>query len=134
MILYEVKRFHLLEWFSKLLTKTQDLDLWYLDDSYEHVHKSDGEGFLELKYLRINHSRGIQYIVNSKEWVPKSGAFPVLEKLNISFLYNLDAVYYGPIPSRSLSELKILEAMYCERLKYLILLPTAPGREYLEFP
>ncbi|KAJ9682087.1 hypothetical protein PVL29_018124 [Vitis rotundifolia] len=132
--LSEVKSLHLVKWFSKLLKRTEDLELRGLGDTKHVSNELDSEGFLELKHLQIHDSPGIQYIVNSMDqWVSSRSAFPILEELHLRDLINLDAVCHGPIPVGCFGNLRILQVGSCKNLQYLLVLPTGERRE-LVFP
>ncbi|XP_034680168.1 uncharacterized protein LOC117910214 isoform X4 [Vitis riparia] len=131
--LSEVK-IHLVNWFSKLLKRIEDLELRGLDDTKHVANELDMEGFLELKHLQIHDSPGIQYIINSMDqWVSSRSAFPILEELHLRDLINLDAVCHGPIPVGCFGNLRILQVGRCKNLQYLLVLPTGERRE-LVFP
>ncbi|XP_034708024.1 uncharacterized protein LOC117931212 isoform X2 [Vitis riparia] len=132
--LSEVKSLHLVKWFSKLLKRTEDLELRGLGDTKHVSNELDSEGFLELKHLQIHDSPGIQYIINSMDqWVSSRSAFPILEGLHLRDLINLDAVCHGPIPVGCFGNLRILHVGRCKNLQYLLVLPTGERRE-LVFP
>ena len=133
LILDGSKSFHPENCLSKLLKKSQVLDLHGLKDTKHVVYELDKDGFLELKYLTIHDCHTIQYILHStsEEWVPppSSFSFPMLEQLVVTYLSNLEAVCHGPIPMGSFDNLRILKLYNCERFKYIFSLPTKDERK-----
>ncbi|RVW78438.1 hypothetical protein CK203_051433 [Vitis vinifera] len=133
LILDGSKSFHPENCLSKLLKRSQVLDLHGLKDTKHVVYELDKDGFLELKYLTIHDCHTIQYILHStsEEWVPppSSFSFPMLEQLVVTYLSNLEAVCHGPIPMGSFDNLRILKLYNCERFRYIFSLPTKDERE-----
>ncbi|XP_034708971.1 probable disease resistance protein At4g27220 [Vitis riparia] len=129
--LWRVDRHCLVDCFSKLFKTVEDLELYELEDKEtKHVlYELDTDGFLQLKFLRINDWPGIQYIVDSTKGVPPHSALPILEELEIDGLENMDAVCYGPVPERSFGKLRSLAVHRCKRLKSFISLPMEQGRD-----
>ncbi|XP_059599283.1 probable disease resistance protein At4g27220 isoform X3 [Vitis vinifera] len=127
-----VTSLYMVKCFSKLLKRSQVLDLGELDDTKHVVYELDKEGFVELKYLTLSGCPTVQYILHSStsvEWVPPPNTFCMLEELILDGLDNLEAVCHGPIPMGSFGNLRILRLESCERLKYVFSLPTQHGRE-----
>ncbi|XP_034680169.1 probable disease resistance protein At4g27220 [Vitis riparia] len=119
----------LVDCFSKLFKTVEDLDLSHLEDTKHVLYELHTDDFLQLKRLDIRYCPGIQYIVDSTKGVPSHSAFPILEKLFLSGLQNMDAVCYGPIPEGSFGKLRSLRVDGCERLKSFISLPMEQGRD-----
>ncbi|KAL6332861.1 hypothetical protein AAG906_017127 [Vitis piasezkii] len=127
-----VTSLYMVKCFSKLLKRSQVLDLWELNDTKHVVYELDKEGFVELKYLILRRCPTVQYILHSStsvEWVPPPNTFCMLEELILNGLDILEAVCHGPIPMCSFGNLRILRLESCERLKYVFSLPTQHGRE-----
>ncbi|KAL6312294.1 hypothetical protein AAG906_017144 [Vitis piasezkii] len=96
--------------FSKLLKRSQVLDLRELNDTKHVVYELDKDGFVELKYLSLRLCPTVQYILHSStsvEWVPAPNTFCMLEELILTSLDNLEAVCHGPIPMGSFGNLRI---------------------------
>ena len=77
---------------SKLLKRTGDLYLCELCGCSNVVSKLDGEGFPNLKHLKVESSPKIQYILNLMDPMTPSGgggAFPVMETLSLSQLIHV---------------------------------------------
>ncbi|XP_034707099.1 disease resistance protein At4g27190-like [Vitis riparia] len=90
-----VKGPHLVKCYSRLLKTVEVLELRRLDDTKHFVYELDNDGFRQLKYLSICASSKMQYIMNTIEMEgvdPPHSAFPLLEKLRLYHLYNLEAV------------------------------------------
>ena len=121
----------LVDCFSKLFKTVEDLELCELKDldTKFFFYELHTQGFLKLKYLKIDGCPGIQYIVDSTKGVPLHSAFPMLEELDIFNLENMDAVCYGPIPEGSFGKLRSLTVKYCRRLKSFISIPMEQGRD-----
>ncbi|XP_034698035.1 probable disease resistance protein At4g27220 isoform X4 [Vitis riparia] len=127
-----VTSLYMVKCFSKLLKRSQVLDLWGLNDTKHVVYELDKEGFVELKYLILKQCPTVQYILHSStsvEWVPPPNTFCMLEELILDDLDNLEAVCHGSIPMGSFGNLRFLRLWGCERLKYVFSLPTQHGRE-----
>ena len=132
LILDGSKSFHPENCLSKLLKRSQVLDLWELNDTKHVVYELDKEGFVELKYLSLWECPTVQYILHSStsvEWVPPPNTFCMLDKLILNGLHNLEAVCHGPIPMGSFDNLRILKLYNCERFRYIFSLPTKDERE-----
>ncbi|RVW18389.1 hypothetical protein CK203_109858 [Vitis vinifera] len=100
----------MVKFFSKLLKRSQVLELGQLNDIKHVVYELDKEGFVELKYLSLWQCPTVQYILHSStsvEWVPPPNAFCMLEELILDGLDNLEAVCHGPIPMGSFGNLRI---------------------------
>ncbi|RVW65247.1 Disease resistance protein [Vitis vinifera] len=79
-----VTSLYMVKCFSKLLKRSQVLDLWELNDTKHVVYELDKEGFVELKYLTLEECPTVQYILHSStsvEWVPPPNTFCMLEEL-----------------------------------------------------
>ncbi|KAJ9691572.1 hypothetical protein PVL29_013684 [Vitis rotundifolia] len=127
-----VTSLYMVKCFSKLLKRSQVLDLQELNDTKHVVYELDKEGFVELKYLTLEDCPTVQYILHSStsvEWVPPPNTFCMLEKLSLTRLDNLEAVCHGPIPMGSFGNLRFLELLFCRRLKNVFSLPAQHGRE-----
>ena len=126
-----VKSLHVVNHFSKLLKRSQVVQLWRLNDTKHVVYELDEDGFPQVKYLCIWSCPTMQYILHSTsvEWVPPRNTFCMLEELFLTSLSNLEAVYHGPIPMGSFGNLRIVRVSHCERLQYVFSLPTQHGRE-----
>ena len=92
---------HLVDGFSKLLKRTENLHLRELCGGTNLLSKLDGEGFFKLKHLNVESSPEIQYIVNSMDLTSSHGAFPVMETLSLNQLINLQEVCHGQFPAGS---------------------------------
>ena len=133
-----VKGPHLVMYISKLLNKTEVLNLSGLDDIRHFVNELDSDGFLHLKHLSIKEGDKMQYIMNTMEMGrvdhPPPTAFPLLEGLNLSSLYHLEAVCHGPIPKGCFANLRILIITNCDNLKCISSsLPTAQRKDVITF-
>ncbi|KAJ9691574.1 hypothetical protein PVL29_013686 [Vitis rotundifolia] len=130
--LEEVTSLYMVKCFSKLLKRSQVLDLRELNDTGHVVYELDKEGFVELKYLTLWQCPTVQYILHSStsvQWVPPPNTFCMLEELSLTGLDNLEAVCHGPILMGSFGKLRILKLRNCKRLKYVLSLPAQDGRE-----
>ena len=100
---------HLVDGISKLLKRTEDLHLCELCGDTNALSKLDGNGFLILKYLSVETSPDIQYIMNSRDLTPSHGAFPVMETLSLNHLVNLQELCHRQLSTRSFGRLKKVE-------------------------
>ncbi|KAJ9682574.1 hypothetical protein PVL29_018488 [Vitis rotundifolia] len=123
---------HLVDGFSKLLKRTEDLRLSELCGGINVLSKLDGEGFFKLKHLNVESSPEIQYIVNSMDLTSSHGAFPVMETLSLNQLINLQEVCHGQFPAESFVCLRKVEVEDCDGLKFLFSLSVARGLSRLE--
>ena len=79
----------------------------------------------------------MQYIMNTREmeWVDPPRAFPLLERLKLRCLEQLEAVWHGRFPVGCFANLRVLDIEECDSLKYIIWLPTTQARESVQvFP
>ncbi|KAL6324355.1 hypothetical protein AAG906_012959 [Vitis piasezkii] len=123
--------------FSKLFKTTEVLVSDRLVDTKHFINELGCDGFLQLKYLFISRSDGMQYIMNTREmeWVDPPRAFPLLERLKLRCLEQLEAVWHGRFPVGCFANLRVLEIEECDSLNYIIWLPTTQAREsVLVFP
>lgn len=74
-----------------LLERTEDLCLDDLGQSKNVLYELDEGGFPNLKYLHVQNSRDLLYIVPSTRQSPRK-AFSMLEKLSLNHLFKLEKV------------------------------------------
>ncbi|KAF8032383.1 hypothetical protein BT93_D1332 [Corymbia citriodora subsp. variegata] len=105
------------EWVQRCLQKTQDLHLTGLQDNH-NIHDLCFEGFSELKYLYVQNSPSLHYIVHSTEDI-QCTAFTRLESLFLKNLNNLEKICHGRPALESFSKLKTVKLDSCGEIKYL---------------
>ncbi|KAH9649095.1 Disease resistance protein [Citrus sinensis] len=103
-----------------LLKRTEDLYLDKLEGVLNDVHElDDGEGFPRLKHLYERSCSEILHIVGSVGGV-RCKVFPLLESLTLYELINLEAICYSQLKEdQSFSNLRIINVLFCQKLKYL---------------
>ncbi|CAK9137881.1 unnamed protein product [Ilex paraguariensis] len=72
--------------------------------SYDSI---DNE-FPNLKSLYVESCSGIEYLVNTEKWMPRS-VLPIVERINLSSMQDLRQICHGHLPSRSFCELRELK-------------------------
>lgn len=120
-----------LESMKPLLMRTEDLYLDDLKGVKNVLCELNGQGFPELKHLRIQNSPEIQYIIDSIRLGPQV-FFPILESLFLDHLINLEKICYGAIEAKSFSSLRKLNVKHCDSLKHLFSFSVATGLARLE--
>ena len=109
---------HLVDGFSKLLKRTEDLHLRELCGGTNFLSKLDGEGFFKLKHLNVESSPEIQYIVNSMD-LTSSWCLSCYGDIVSQSADQLARSMPWPISSRVLWLLEKVEVEDCDNLKFL---------------
>ncbi|KAF7851736.1 hypothetical protein BT93_L2928, partial [Corymbia citriodora subsp. variegata] len=105
------------EWVQKCLQRTQDLHLDGLQD-YECFHDLCVKGFQELKYLHLQNSPSLRYIVHSPENY-QCWALMKLESIFLENLNNLEEICHDCPTIQSFNKLKIVKMDNCGEIKHL---------------
>lgn len=104
-----------------LMQKCEDLclGLGMLKGFRNILYELDLEGFSQLKHFEIQDNAEIQYIINSLGKVNQQIAFPVLEKLSLQTMFNLEKICHGRFPFGSFGKLRFMYVEHCFKLKFL---------------
>ncbi|GMN54568.1 hypothetical protein TIFTF001_023695 [Ficus carica] len=82
------------------------------------VYDLDSEGFCDLKRLSLFNSDGVLYIVDCvDQQIHPHKAFPVLKRLRLEGLRNLERICHGELPEDSFKNLRDVTVWNCDKLK-----------------
>ena len=124
----------------QLLKKSKILYLKQIKDLKNILYGLDQEGFHCLKILRVFACKDVEYVINAPSHQTSHAAFPILESLEFSDLYNLKEIFPSQFLERSFSDsrlacfgnLRSLLLSRCIRLKNVFSLSIARGLVQLQ--
>ncbi|XP_030957678.1 uncharacterized protein LOC115979758 [Quercus lobata] len=119
--------FHLERGIKMLLNGIENLWLDELKGVKSVIYELDMTGFQQLKHLHVQNNVEIKYIINSTGMVISDVVFPVLEKLSLKNMINLEEICHGQIPLASFRNLSIMKVKHCEKLKFIFPSTIAKG-------
>ncbi|KAJ4726440.1 Disease resistance protein [Melia azedarach] len=104
---------------KNLLNRTESLYVFHIQGSKNILPDLDNDGFGELKFLEIQKSYEVIYLINTLEWAAH-GALCNLEELNIRSMDNLVEICRGPLPAQSFSKTKRLSVIGCQKMLHIV--------------
>ncbi|XP_048135258.1 disease resistance protein At4g27190-like [Rhodamnia argentea] len=111
-----------------LLGKTDDLFLNGLNGIEQSICALSHKGFPKLKYLQVENSPSVHYILQS----PSHTEFKMLESLLLDNLINLEKICNNHISSNSFSALKVVQVENCDKMEVLFPLSLLRELPHLE--
>ncbi|XP_048135717.1 disease resistance protein At4g27190-like [Rhodamnia argentea] len=111
-----------------LLGKTDGLFLDRLNGIEQSICALSHKGFPKLKYLRVENSPSVHYVLQS----PSHTEFKMLESLLLDSLINLEKICNNHISSNSFSALKVVRVENCDKMEVLFPLSLLRELPHLE--
>ena len=117
----------------QLLAKCEILYLRDIIDLKNIEYELDKEGFQCLKVLEVRGGINVEYVIDATLHQTPRAAFPILESLNLSYLYDLKEICHCQFPERSLTDAKLgcfgnlrsIRLFCCDQLKNVFSLSIA---------
>ncbi|GMI65083.1 hypothetical protein like AT4G27190 [Hibiscus trionum] len=116
-----------------LVKKAEELLIERFKGAKDILSGLDKEGFPHLRYLTVQKSSEIKWIVSSMGMgLALRKAFPVLETMHLHELSNVENICHGELKTESFSQLTTIEIEICGTLKNLFSFSIAKNLNQLQ--